>query len=105
MSDPSIIKNFIKSNRFNCSALVLIIIVIGFHLIEAFDNTLYNDWFRQNIHLFTPAVPAVFLVIGIIRKERFLLVLINLFLLFGHYYSIQFLSDIGKAGAGVLEML
>ncbi len=96
---------FLKANPLNFSALILILIAFVFNCVEAFDNTLYTKWLRQNIHLFTPIIPALLLTIGIMRKENFILFAINLLLIGSHYYFIKILNDIGRAGAGVLKLL
>ena len=96
---------FLSANRLNFSALILILIAFVFNCVEAFDNTLYTKWLRQNIHLFTPIIPALLLIIGIIRKENFILFAINLLLIGGHYYFIKILNDIGRAGACALKLL
>ena len=95
----------LRSNPYNSAALAVILAVITFHCFEAFDNTLHSEWLRQNIHLFTPVIPGILILIGVARKEYYLLPVINILLIAGHYYFIKVLNDIGRAGAGVIQLL
>lgn len=97
--------NFIRANKYQFSALLLALPFVLFGYSEAVDNTLYTNWFRQNIHLFTPILPLCMMIIGFIKKENLAVLLVNFLLLAGHYYFIWSLHGIGRAGAGVIKLL
>ena len=97
--------NFLSANRYNFSAFLLTLGALVFSLVEAFDNTLFTNWFRQNIHLFTPLLPLCLMIIGAIKKESLVACLVNMLLLAGHYYFIWSLFSIGRSGADVIKLL
>ena len=96
---------FIGDNKFNFSALILILIEFVFSYVEAFYNTISTSWLRENIHLFTPILPAFLLIVAIRRRENLLIFSLNLLLLGVHYYFLKVVNDIGRAGAATLKLL
>lgn len=96
---------FIRDNKYNFSALILILIEFFFSYVETFDNTISTSWFRENIHLFTPILPAFLLIVAIRRRENLLIFSFNLLLLRAHYYFRKVVNDIGGTGAAALKLL
>lgn len=96
---------FIRDNKFNFSALILILGEFVFSYVESFDNTINLNWFRENVHLFIPILPTILLIVAIRRRENFLIFFFNLLLLGAHYYLLKVVNDIGRAGAATLKLL
>ena len=98
-----------KVLRFNIAALLSNLIIIAFTLVDCFDNVLYTDWFRENIHWFLPLIPSSLLVFAFRRRENKIFSIINIALIVVHYlicyWIFDFLFGIGQAGAAIFKML
>lgn|GEM_PF-5944856 len=96
---------FLDRNWCGLSALALLALFLSFSLAEAFDNILFTNWWRQNIHLFTPLLIAPFLIASRLRRENTWILFTILILLAIHYYFLWAIYEIGKAGAAVFRLL
>ena len=97
-------KNFINKNKFNLKAIALLIVAFGFSLYEGFGNVLYTNWWRQNIHWFTPIFPIILILLAIKNKEDIFIFTLNLIIVLIHYGFLLFLLAIAIGGAAVLKM-
>jgi len=99
------LNSFLERNCCGLLTSALLVVLLSLSLLEAFDKVLYSNWWRQNIHLFTPLPTVSLLFASHVRRENFLVLLVNLVLLAVHYYFLWFIFQIGRGGAAVFRLL
>ena len=98
-------QEFCRNNKTSLCGAASALLVLAFNLIEAFGNVFYTNWFRNNIHLFTPILPGFLVVTGILRKESVVISVISFIIISLHYSVIYVLYLIGFGAAGALKWL
>lgn len=86
-------------------ALAGMLLILIWSVLEAFDNVVYSNWWRQNIHFFTPVIPVAFSLKAVIRHERKVLSFLVLISLALHYFFLYTMWTIGLAANEVFRLL